>query len=281
MHLDNNVENFMKNSLKWNTNFITKLSKLNGLNNKNFKLNYLGMDYFLSLKGDYFDLNSIPFYKDVLKLTEEHNLSYTIIHLDMNTGDLLTNWIEGDTPNFETLNSKEFISSLCLPLKKFHSLEIGRIKNPFNIIVNMYEKCLDLNIDIPFDIAKLLEKNNFINKKYENKTHFGLCHYDLNPSNIIYNEEKISFIDLEFSAMGDVFWDLATISYMMDDENKTLLLNTYFNNDVPSSYTEKLNDYLFSVKLWNALWSLLKTVEENNTYDYRKGAEMILEELLK
>lgn len=279
MYLDNKVENFIKNSLKWNPNFITKLSKLNGLNNENYKVNYLGMDYFLSIKGDYFNKECINTYAELLKLTDKKELSYNLVHIDLETGDLLSKWIEGDTPDYETLNCKEFIKNLCHSLRDFHSINIEKSKNPFHIINNMYEKCLTKDIDTIVDIKPLLKKSKAIEDKYKNKVNFGLCHYDLNPSNIIYHEGKISLIDLEFSSMGDIFWDLATITWMMDSDSKSYLLNTYFADDMKPYYIDKLNDYLFVVKLWNALWSLLKSAEPYCPYDYRKGAEIILNEL--
>ncbi|MGL4773274.1 MAG: phosphotransferase [Clostridium sp.] len=278
MHLDSKISNYITNSLKWNVGFITKILKLNGLNNYNYKMNYLGMDYFLSLKGENFSKECLPFYKEVLNLTNSQEISYNIVHLDENTGDLLTHWLDGDTPDYETLNSEAFIESLCFSLKRFHSLKIDKEKNPFKSIHTRYNKCIDNKIDFPVDMAPLLVKSDEIYNTYKNDTTIGLCHYDLNPSNIIYDNKKCFIIDLEFSAMGDIFWDLATISWMMDENSKKILLSTYFG-ECNDYNLKKLNNYLFSVKLWNALWSLLKSVEPYSNFNYSKGAEIILKEI--
>ncbi|WCM69053.1 hypothetical protein LZD60_09955 [Clostridium perfringens] len=43
---------------------------------------------------------------------------------------------------------------------------------------------------------------------------------------------------------------------------------------------EKLENYLFVVKLWNASWSFLKSLNTNSTYDYKLGGNMIIDDLL-
>ncbi|MGL5149457.1 MAG: phosphotransferase [Clostridium sp.] len=281
MYLDSKIYDFITNSLKWNVGFITKISKLNGLNNFNYKMNYLGMDYFLSIKGPLFSKECIDTYSDVLSLSSNKNISYNIVHIDKENGNLLTHWIDGDIPDCNTINSQEFIINLCDSLYKFHSLNVSTLKNPFDSIVKRYNSCIQLNIKLPFDITDLIKKSTEISKKYSNNVHLGLCHNDLNPSNIIYNLNKCYLIDLEFSAMGDIFWDLATISYTMDSTNKTLLLKTYFGNSYTIFLEEKLKDFTYSVMLWNALWNLLKSIENNPSYDYPKAAHIILTELKK
>lgn len=106
----------------------------------------------------------------------------------------------------------------------------------------------------------------------------GLCHNDLNPSNILITGNDLYFIDYEFSAIGDIFYDLATLSWMMNDEGKKNLLKFYFHKPTNYHY-KKLAYYLYVVKFWNACWSLLKSKDNTSTYDYKKGAEMIFQDL--
>ena len=65
---------------------------------------------------------------------------------------------------------------------------------------------------------------------------------------------------------------------MMNEDGKDILLNAYFIK--PSSYHfKKLSYYLYVVKLWNALWSLEKSIHSNTEYNYQKGAYLIFEDL--
>ena len=47
-----------------------------------------------------------------------------------------------------------------------------------------------------------------------------------------------------------------------------------------NEYYQKLLDYIFVVKFYNATWSLLKSSDSNSNYDYLTGAKMIFKELL-
>ena len=51
----------------------------------------------------------------------------------------------------------------------------------------------------------------------------GLCHNDLNSSNVLYHNKNVLFIDFEFSAMCDIFFDLATVSWMLDEKKRYFL----------------------------------------------------------
>ena len=114
-------------------------------------------------------------------------------------------------------------------------------------------------------------------EQYTVKT--SLSMYYLNASNIILTEDNIYFVDYEYSSMGDVFFDLATISWFFNERSRKNLLELYFNECTEQHY-EKLLDYLFVVKFYNATWSLLKSSDSSSDYDYLAGAKMIFNDLL-
>lgn len=107
----------------------------------------------------------------------------------------------------------------------------------------------------------------------------GLCHNDLNASNIILSDDNLYFVDYEYSSMGDIFFDLATISWFLTEECRKNLLTKYFGCFRHQDY-KKLMDYLFVVKFYNATWSLLKSIDSTSEYDYLSSAEMIFNDLL-
>ena len=110
--------------------------------------------------------------------------------------------------------------------------------------------------------------------------HYGLCHNDLNTSNILYSNDSTYFIDFEFAGMGDVFFDLATISWFLEDKLKDELIKSYFGY-FNINLKKKLKMYLFVVKLWNATWSFIKSVNNTTDYDYKLGGNMILDDLIE
>ena len=77
-----------------------------------------------------------------------------------------------------------------------------------------------------------------------------------------------------------IFFDLATISWFFSEKSRKDLLKFYFGEYNPKDY-EKLLDFIFIVKFYNASWSLLKSTDLNINYDYLSGAKMIFKDLLK
>lgn len=56
-----------------------------------------------------------------------------------------------------------------------------------------------------------------------------LCHNDLNSKNVIFSE-TIQFIDWEYAALNDRYFDLASVSveYTLSEEDETYFLRNYF-----------------------------------------------------
>lgn len=182
-------------------------------------------------------------------------------------------------PSEEDYINDMFIKLLCDKLKKFHKLTCDRILNPFYDIHMRIDLCKKRNILLPYYIDHILKKLDILKYTLSNTKNIGLCHNDLNPSNIIISKNNLYFIDFEYSAMNDIFWDLASISWFLDFTNRKKLLTEYFGN-YKKEYMKKLLDYLYIVKLHNASWSLLKCNNSDSKYDYYKGALMIFEDLL-
>lgn len=188
-------------------------------------------------------------------------------------------WIKGNQPKESDFSNDCFIKELCTNLKKFQSLKIDKVFNPFDNIRNQIDLCKAKNLTLPSYIDILTKNIDELECKLDRNKNIGLCHNDFNYSNIIVSEENLYFIDFEYSAMNDIFWDFATISWFLKTDERKKLLKYYFGYYREDDY-RKLMDYLYIVKMSNALWSLLKSKEENSEYDYLKGALLVFEDLI-
>ena len=86
-----------------------------------------------------------------------------------------------------------------------------------------------MNLPLPKSIDTLLNHLNNLEVKLSKNPLIGLCHNDLNASNIILSNDNLYFVDYEYSSMGDVFFDLATISWFFNERSRKNLLELYFN----------------------------------------------------
>lgn len=260
-----------------NLNKYPKTTRLGGLNNTNILLESENFKYVLRIPSSE---NKNDFNKEhyVLTFASLNKLSPPIIYHNERNGILISNFLEDSKLSFSQFTSYNFLEKLSLTLKKFHNLTVPFYFNPFNLIRENLDFLRENNFEFPIDIGPLLYKLNILEDKLNENKLIGLCHNDLNSSNVLYYNEKAYLIDFEFSAMGDIFFDLATLSWMLDEKERYFLLKSYFGY-YSKSLMNRINDYLFVVKLWNASWSFIKSLNSDSTYDYKLGGNMILDDL--
>lgn len=254
------------------------LTKIGGLNNSNYIFKANNRKYVLRVPSKD-NKNNFINERKILSLISPLNIS-PLIKYHNSKGVLVSEFIPSSKITLEVYNSKDFIYKTVSSLKKLHSSSCDIFFNPFNEIYKNIYYLKNINYNFQHDINEILNKLKYIEELYHNNLDLGLCHNDLNTSNIIYTENNIFFIDFEFSGMGDIFFDLATLSWFLNDKLRIELLNIYFGS-FNLSLKEKLENYIFVVKLWNATWSLIKSINSNSHYDYRLGGNMILDDLVK
>ena len=271
---------FLQTEMNWNPINISFIEKLGGLSSENYKVSYNNNDYFVKICiADYLHTDRIN-ELSILNKVSKINLAPNIYYFSNKSGNMITSWIDGSMPSLDDFNSSNFLNMLSNSLKSLHNLKSEKQFNPFNDIRKRIEICKDLNLPLPKSINILLEFLTYIEYKLNKSPLIGLCHNDLNASNIILTSNKLYFVDYEYSSMGDIFFDLATISWFFSEKSRKDLLKFYFGEYNPKDY-EKLLDFIFIVKFYNASWSLLKSTDLNINYDYLSGAKMIFKDLLK
>lgn len=260
------------------TNNNIPMIKLGGLNNSNYLIDLEDLKYVLRVPSKD---NKNNFYHEnkILNIIKPFNISPEIIYHNKDNGTLLSKYIENTKFNIDFYNSIIFINQLVNKLKDLHILECSNSFNPFKDIYENIKFLHSLNYEFNHDINLLVKKLERLERDLSKDVHYGLCHNDLNTSNILYSNNSVYLIDFEFAGMGDVFFDLATISWFLTDELQDELIDIYFGS-FNIVYKKKLKDYLFVVKLWNATWSFIKSINNTSNYDYKLGGNMILDDLL-
>ena len=272
------IINFLKHDLNWDMNLLSLLEPIGGLNNNNFRAIYSNNSYFIRLcEPNLFNINRKT-ELNILNKASSLNLCTTPIYFNDSTGNMIYKWIDGHMPTEVDINSEDFLNSLCINLKKLHLLSYEAYFNPFIEIIKRIKICNSLKLSLPSYINPLIDKLNILEKELEKNKLIGLCHNDLNISNILISKTSLYIIDYEFSGMGDIFFDLATIAWLQNYNGRINLLKSYFGTFNIKDY-DKLLNYIYVVKLLNALWSLIKSVHSSSDYNYENGSNIIFEEL--
>ena len=271
--------NFLKTELKWNIVNLSSIERIGGLSSENYKVSYKNNNYFVKICTHNYLHTDRKNELSIITKAEEINIAPHLHYFSTQTGNIVGNWIDGAMPSLTDFSSTKFLHKLSNSLKNFHSLKCEKYFNPFDHIRKRITICKNLNLPLPESIDMLLKYLTSLEIKLNKNPLIGLCHNDLNASNIILSNDNLYFVDFEYSSMGDIFFDLATISWFFTEDSRKQLLILYFG-EFKNEYYQKLLDYLFVVKFYNATWSLLKSSDSNSDYDYLAGSEMIFNDLL-
>jgi len=82
-----------------------------------------------------------------------------------------------------------------------------------------------------------------------------LTHHDLNPRNILFHNQKVKFIDWEYTRLNDRYFDLATIAaeFKLTDKEERYFLRSYFKNSTRTNL-KKLHLYKALYTILCSLW---------------------------
>lgn len=162
----------------------------------------------------------------------------------------------------KTKLSKENIKSIAKILKKLHSVKVKhkvkhKTKNyELEAAFLKYEK----ELKDEKSLALIIEAKKALQKLKKFKKDLVLTHHDLNPKNIIFNDnnKNIKIIDWEYAGKNDSFFDLASIciEFNFTKKDERVFLKSYFKNQkkLQKKDFEKLKQFKIIYKNLCALW---------------------------
>jgi thiamine kinase-like enzyme len=151
-----------------------------------------------------------------------------------NQNAVMMEYIQG---SHKTTPSSKDIANLATTLKILHSIET--IQTP------------SIYTHIPHQSAKL---KSLINQTQNFKANSAICHNDLNINNILWQEDRIFFIDFDFACVNDIYFDLASVivEFKLNQTKRDIFLKSYF----PKGYNKaKLELFIELYLLFWQEWS--------------------------
>lgn len=139
-------------------------------------------------------------------------------------------------------NEARWLSNVAITLHHLHTLPTFP---PMHQTLFGYMESLMNELQV-YSLSTLL--NNYLNKVREIQSilqpHLILisCHNDLNANNILFDGEKIYFIDWEAAGASDPFFDIATIcNYIFEIGNEEKFLDQYVGEKLTDFQSAKLH----------------------------------------
>ena len=287
----NDIDTILKNIPEWNQIDGITYEPLNGgLTNVTYKVKVNNKFYVLRINGKQNEFLGLSreTEQDVIIKASKLDIAPSVFPTTNKKDYLITEFIEGKALKVEEVSNTDLIKKITSTLLKIHSIKgIKRKCSPFNLIRRYLKAAQELKVIFPDNLHKHLKRMEEIellrSKDTENINKY--CHNDYHTGyNMLLNNNKLTIIDWELSGIGDIFFDLATIS----SDNKfsikedIILLESYFGI-FNKEHLNTLNDMKFICMLREIAWALMhegmNIKRINHNMNYYEFANYILARL--
>lgn len=224
------------------------------------KEGYTNQCFFIQLKNSKKYFLRIATYNIETPRNQEHYVldlvkDSSVLFYDELNGNMIKVWIDGQT-NFIWTNG--LITKFVQKIKFLHNISY----DPKKILLHNHF------LDLSTFSSKIQKKYLYLIKKYQNMP-VNFCHNDLNPGNIILDENNdLHFIDYEWSRINNKYWDLANFAReTLNYEQMVFLINCYGQID-PVVF----KDFLIITSYFALQWSFVQ-VENKKITSYIEKVE--------
>lgn len=251
----------------------SKITRIGGMSNKNFRVDFNGKSYVLRIPGPGSD-------GMVERTNEEFNamlgcqmgVNPEIRYFNTKTGVKLADFVDNaETLNSATVQRHDNLKKIAEIYHRVHDARV-RMKNEFNIFreIEKYNRLIESVGATMYDgwvsfkpkVMDLEWRLNSIGIE------MNPCHNDAVPENFIKAQDgTIYLIDWEYSGMNDPMADFAALFLESEftEEKKEFFLNEYYKGEVPSGIEERILCYEI---MWDTLWSLWTVLKEAYGEDF-------------
>ena len=244
-----------------------------GYVNFTYKVALGGRDYVLRINGDqnsHLEL-SRESENDVYRRAGEMGIAPNVLP-QSNAEYLITEFIDARILSREEFRKPDILATSIEVLKKIHSIDNHvRKLSPFDLINRYLQGMRALKVPVPAELGALLAEMDVMEKRWRKDESYrrAYCHNDCYGANILNANGRLYAIDWELSGEGDIFFDLATISFCnaFTQEEDERLLACYFGK-VEEEYRVALYDMKYMNMLREATWGLLHSGMEETPVNH-------------
>ncbi|HNT55633.1 MAG TPA: choline kinase family protein [Anaerolineaceae bacterium] len=276
----------------WRDDRSLRVERMAGLTNANYRITAEGEQFVLRISGPNTAHLGIDRRHELaaLQAAAAANLGPDVVAFLLPEGHLVTRWVAGYHWEPAEYRTPENVHLLTETVKRIHALPAnGAVFSPFQRVNSFWHTAQKYNVPPPAGLDTFFETMHAIENDQQTDSsdwqHF--CHNDLVCVNYLYieAEHRIKVLDWEFSGLGDVYYDLATVVYTHDSEGpiphdlEEVLLAAYFG--APTDFQrQRLLGMKFMLLLFTGFWGLAQhgmqragLVPTVSDFDYLEFAE--------
>lgn len=249
-----------------------QIKPLEGLTNTNYEITLGAERFVLRVSGPNASLLGIDreLEREALWAASQAGIGPEVVQYKLPEGHLVTRYIHGHHLQLSQYRTEENLQRIVGTVKYLHSLPpVGAVFSPFRRVEKYAAQVKTMGVSTPQDFDKFLQKKREIEQAQalDPSPWRRFCHNDLFCVNVM-DDGKIRFIDWEFAGMGNIYYDLATLTYAYDSpdtlslELQDYVLACYFG-DVTEQNRVRLAGMKFMLMFFSAMWSLLQKGLQN------------------
>ncbi len=239
-----------------------------GLTNSNYLVTVHGERFVLRVSGQNTARLGIdrPHELAALRSAERAGLGPEVVASLPPEGHLVTRWVDGRHWGVQEYRTPEHVRLLTETVKRIHALPPnGSIFSPFQRVNAFLDTACNFNVPLPSEMEACLETMQRVaaDQRSDPSDWRRMCHNDLVSVNYLYLEkvESIVVLDWEFSGLGDIYYDLATVVYTHDSDGpippelELEMLTCYFGT-FTAFQQRRLLGMKFMLMLFTGMWGL-------------------------
>lgn len=207
---------------------------------------------------------------DIIAQAAEQNLTPMALECKNKSDFLITDFIVGTQLSEEQIKNTDNLIKVVDILKKIHNIPYSgkRCSTPFSLTRGYLQGAERLGIPCPADLKEFLKEVNSIEKARQTDPNYQkqYCHNDAFAHNMMVDDNgNIKILDWELSGLGDIWFDLATVSFScgFDHIADEIMLKSYFGSCDELKH-KTLHDMKFVCMVREIGWALLHTALEKN-----------------
>ena len=268
-----NITEIINQIPKWKNNENILYEPLtSGYSNIFYKVFVDGKNYALRINGkqnEFLGLN----YEDeieIMNLASKDNLTPRVLECENKIDFLITEFVDGNQLSEDQVGNPNNLRKIVDLLKNIHKIPYQgkRQSTQFSLTRNYLRGAEKLGVLYPTELNEFIKKMNVIEKNRQKDPNYlkCYCHNDPFAHNIILCPDgNVKILDWELSGLGDIWFDLATLSFScgFDQATDESMLYFYFG----FSDEQKMKT-LIDIKLVCMIreigWALLHTALNKN-----------------
>ena len=261
-----------------------------GITNRNFRVNFGGMDYVVRLPGKRTEVLGIDRTAECIanKAAAEMGMAPGVAAMFEEPSCLVTLFIDGREMSVDELRTPETLAEVARDLRRFHDsgTELPTGFDSFRLVEEYAATGRAHGSEPPEGFDEALEAAHRIEKAIQGQPTHELvpAHNDLLTANFLLDGGKhIQLIDWEYAGMGDRWFDLGNfaVNNGLDDEQEAQLLEAYFDEPADDRRRATLKLFRFMSDFREAMWGVVQTGVSELDFDFRGYAQKHFDRLEK